>query len=134
AGPVAEEHHHVAAARRVIERVAVDLAADDEDLLVLAGLDERVGHLEAVHEAAALLPDVVAGAAALAVDTELRLQEDGGAREVDVGRERPEDDAVDVLRLEPGVLEGALGRLEREITTRPGSVVRDVVTLLDPRP
>ena len=87
AGGVAEEHHDVAAARRVLERVAVNLGADEEHLLVLAGADEGVGHLQAVHEPAALLPDVVAGAAALAVDAQLRLQEHARAREVDVGRE-----------------------------------------------
>ena len=57
--------------------------------------------------------------------------EHGGAREVDVGRQRAEDDAVDVGRLEAGVGERALRGLQREVAGRPRAVVRDVAALLD---
>ena len=95
--------------------------ADQQDALVDAGLHERVGHLQAVDEGRALLADVEARAAVLVRDAELLLQEDRRAREVDVRRERAEDDAVDVLRLEAGVRDAR--------ASRPGGRVAAVAVL-----
>jgi hypothetical protein len=62
----------------------------------------------------------------------LRLEEDGGAGEVDVRRERAEDDAVDVAwrrRRRPRAR--LLRRLEGQIARAGVAVVGDVATLLD---
>jgi hypothetical protein len=82
--PVAEQDHHVATARREVERVAVDLGPHEQDSPVDPGPHEGIRHLEAVQEAAALLPDVVAGAPLPAVDPELGLEEHARPGELDV--------------------------------------------------
>src|SRR5204863_6257987 len=92
-GAIAEQDGDVAAARGEVERVAVELGADQEDAAVGAGADERVGHLQAVDEGRALLADIEARAAGALGDAELGLEDDASAGEVETGRQRAEDDA-----------------------------------------
>ncbi len=73
------------------------LAADDEHAAELARADEAARDGERVDEAAALRAQVEARDLA---GTEQALQEERRAREVGLGRERGEDDAVDVAGLE----------------------------------
>src|SRR5262249_55386884 len=79
ASAVAEEHGHVAAASREIEAVRVNLAADDQDALVLAGANERIGHVQAVEKARTLVADVHRRNAG---NAELRLEEAARARKL----------------------------------------------------
>jgi len=131
AGGVAEQDHDVAPPRRVVERVRVQLGSDDEDATVLATANEVVGHLERVEKPRALLPDVEARAAIVAVDAEPRLEKDGRPGEVDVRRERRQDDAIDLLGVAARVGERPLRRPQREVAAGRGLVVGDVAALLD---
>jgi hypothetical protein len=72
----------------------VHVAADQQNPFVLAALHQRVGEIETVQKARALLADVE-GRDRLG-EAHLRLQQRAVSGEVKVGRHRGEDDRVDV--------------------------------------
>ncbi len=112
--------------------MALQLAAHQQDPLIHPDANEGIGHLQAVEETAALLPDVVT-CTRLVRDPQLVLQKDRGARKVDVWRQRGQDDAVDgALRL-AGVGQGRLRCAQSEVAARDVLVPRHVTPLADPR-
>ena len=110
--PVREEHRHVAPTVRVLHHRGEHLGAHDEDSLVHPHSDVGVGGGEGVHEPRAPLLEV----------------EDGGAREPEplghdaarvgvgvLGDRGGVDDEIDVIDLEPRVLQGHLRGLVAEV-------------------
>ena len=114
-GAVREEHGHVAAPVRVLEHRRQPLGADDEHLPVAADPDEGVGDGQRVDEPRAPLLEVQHRRRS---EAELRRHDSPrvGVRVLRYGR--GDDHEVDVVDLEPGVLEGHLGRLAPEVRGR----------------
>jgi hypothetical protein len=123
AGTVAEDHRDVAARRADVEARRVDLAADHEHAPVASRRDQGIAHLQRVEEATALGAQVDAGDV---TRVDRLVKKEGGAREVVLAREGGEQDAVDLARLELGLLECGSRRLACEI--------RGALALLDPTP
>jgi hypothetical protein len=105
-----------------------DLAADDEDGLRLGGLDEAVGHVQAVEEAHARGLEVERGGPRRA---EVLLHQAGGRRKHHVARDRPDDDHIDVLGLDVRALQSRVRCLRTEVGEL--LALRHDVTFLDPR-
>ena len=124
---VAEKNRHVATFVAEVERGRVDLGAHQQDALVHAASNPRVGDLHAVEEATALVAHVECGHPP---EAELVTQEAAAAGEVEVGRERCEDDRVDLRHVDPGVFTGHLGRWHGEVTGS-GAAFLDVAALFD---
>ena len=122
---VAEEHAGVPVGPVDVPRQ--DLAADDEDVLGLARLDQAVGEVEGVEK-----PDT--GRAHVGRRrpgrAEVALDEAGGRRKGHVARDRSHEDHVQVL--------GLHARAFQRLLRRPGAEVGEVlplgddVALLDP--
>src|SRR5581483_870046 len=106
----------------------VDLGADEQKPLGLARAQERVGDLEPVDEAGALLADVERRDVA---EPELVLHQHAAAGELIVGRHGGEDHVVDVGGADAGLLHGDAGRARAQL--RRAGAVGDVVALLDAR-
>ena len=95
-------------------------------------IPERIqasANLEPVDEPAALVANVEGRRPA---DLQQVVQQAPRAREVVVGRERREDDGVEILGLEPRHLEGVLGGAMAEIGR--AGLLGDPTPLLDPGP
>ena len=112
---------------RPVDVAGQDLAADDEDVLGLARLDEAVGDVEAVEEAGARRGEVRRRGLRRA---EVALHEARRRREEHVARDRPDEDHVEVFGPHVSALQRELGRLRAEV--RELLPVRDDVPLLDP--
>ena len=92
---------------------------DQQHVLHASGLDHARRDAQPVDEAAALVADVEGGDEGRAValgEPEPILEVHRGPREVAVGRQRRQDDEIDVLLVEPGALDGHLRRGLGEVT------------------
>ncbi|MEY4510461.1 MAG: hypothetical protein RLZZ450_2583 [Pseudomonadota bacterium] len=127
---VSEQHGHGAAARGEVQRRGVHFCADQEHVLLCAGLDQCDGGAQPVEKTRALVADVHAGDEATCVaQAELLLQDDAGAGKEAVRRQRTKDDHADVGLAQTGTLDGLDARLEREVGAAHSLV--GVVALLD---
>ena len=91
---IAEDDGHLATLGREVEPGGMRLGPSHQHVPCPAAADERLAHRERVDEAAALVLHVHGRHAAHA---EMPLQECRAAREVDVGRERREQDQVHLV-------------------------------------
>jgi hypothetical protein len=130
AGAIAEQHAQVPALRAEVHATGVNLRADQQDALVLAHADPRVGNGQAVEEAGALVAHVQRRHAGYA---ELALEVDAAAGEEVVGAERRVDDAVDVAGLHVRALESDARGFHRQVGARLLAGL-DPVPLLDAGP
>ena len=130
-GTVREKHGHVAAPIRVLEHRRQPLGADHEHLPVAADPDERIGHRQRVHESGAPLLEVQHRGGG---EAELRRHDGPGVGVGVLGNRRRNDDEVDVVDLEPGVLERHLGRLAPEVGGRELGVDLPVDALIEDLP
>src|SRR5258708_39672047 len=90
------------------------LGAHQENVLVLTRADPRIGDGQSVDESTALIAHVHRGNVA---EAELALQEDAVSGLEVIGRAGAVDDAVDVRRREPRLVERLFRRLARKRTT-----------------
>src|SRR3989441_3339862 len=110
AGAVAEQHARAAVVP--VENAGEDFGADDQGALVLSRADEAGGGCQRVHETAA---DRLYVERCASLDTELRLQQAGGAWE-EVGPPRGGgDEEGGGFGPDAGGVEGAPAGLQREI-------------------
>ena len=93
----------------------MDFGADEQDVLVLAGADPRVGDRQPINEPAALIAHVDGRNVG---EAELALQKDAVAGLKVVGGAGAVDDAIEVLRREARLGERLLRRLPRERDAR----------------
>jgi hypothetical protein len=103
----------------------MDLGAHQQHRARLARLEQRVGDLKSVDEPGALLPDVERGDVRHA---HLVLEDSATPGEVMVGRHRGEDDVVDLVLGDAGVLERLLRRAHAQVAGR--GALLDVVARL----
>jgi len=131
---VTEERRDGAPARREVERGGVRLGADEEHVLEPAGAHHRRRGRETVDEAGALIANVHRGheLRVVAIEhAELALQEAAAPGEMNLRRERAEQNHVDVFGRDAGVLDRLLARGHGEVGRADALV--GVVTLLDAR-
>jgi hypothetical protein len=127
AGAVAEQHARVAV--RPVDDAGEDLAADDEHVVGLGGLDEAVCQVERVEEADAGGADVGRGRPGR---PDVALDQARGRRERHVARDRADEDHVQVLGLHVRSLQRPLGGARAEV--REVLALGGDVPLLDPGP
>ena len=124
AGAVAEQH-----ARRaigVVDDARHHVGADHERVLGAARRDDRVADRQRVRKGGTRRRQIETPRL---VRANLRLHQARGARKQHVGRDRADDDHVDVVRRQPGLLDRLLRRFGREIARRDARI--DDVALLD---
>jgi hypothetical protein len=91
---------------------AVDLRPHDQDVAILSGADHRVGQLQTPQKPRALLPDVETRHIG---QPQFPGKDRTGAREVEVGGHRREDDVPDLALIETRIAKGLLGGGHRKV-------------------